>query len=162
MTGPGDLAGLDRTAIQCGDDADHVRLDALERELAGRHAVFLRIGRRDHREQRGVDAIGAGGEDAELAAFLAAVEQELARILEVVAIDDPAQDAFRGMDAPSAAMTSAISPCGTIVTGALRIAVLPAEIAEMQPGRERVGLVTGFAVERDQPSGRQASANRIS
>ena len=34
------------------------------------------------------------GENSELAAFLAAVDQELARILEIVAIDDPSQNSF--------------------------------------------------------------------
>ena len=91
-----------------------------KQQLLGRHAVLRRGRRRDDGEQRGVDAIGARGENAELAAFLAAVEQELARVLEVVAIDDFAQDAL-GREWPRRRprRTSAISPCGTTVTGTL-------------------------------------------
>jgi hypothetical protein len=51
---------------------------------------------RDDREQRLVDPISAGRENAQLPALLAAVRQELARVLEVVALDDFAQDALRG------------------------------------------------------------------
>ena len=63
-------------------------------QLLRHHAVFLRVRRRDDGEQRRVDAVRARGQNAELPAFLAAVDQELARVLEVVAIDDLAQDAF--------------------------------------------------------------------
>src|SRR5437867_8222857 len=47
----------------------------------------------DHGEERQVEAISAGGEDAELPTFLAAVDEELARVLEIIGVDDPAEDA---------------------------------------------------------------------
>ena len=90
----GNLARLDRLAVQGGHNAHHVRLDPLQVQLRFRHPVLVRGRGGNHREQRPVDAVGAGGQDAELPALLAAVQQELARVLEVVALDHFAQDAL--------------------------------------------------------------------
>src|SRR6185369_7977388 len=92
---PGNFAGLDRPAIQRRDNADHVRLDPLQEQVARIHAVLGGVFRIDDDEQRLVNPVSAGGEDARLASFLAAIDQEFARVLEVVAVDDFAEDAFR-------------------------------------------------------------------
>ena len=96
----------------------------------------------------------------ELAAFFSAIDQEFPRVLEIVAVDDFAQDAF-GRD-------------GRAVGGqhqgdfALRHdrhrdfdnAILPAPEPEMQSRRENVGLVTGFAIKGDQTARRQGRGRR--
>src|SRR5207245_1392355 len=92
----GNFTRVNGVTVERGDDADLVRLDARQEELVGRHAMLGRVRRSNHREQRAVEAIGAGGENAELASLLTAVEQELARVLKVVALDDFPQDAFGG------------------------------------------------------------------
>jgi hypothetical protein len=48
----------------------------------------------NHREEGSVDAISARGEDADLTALFASVDQELAGVLEVIAFDRLAQDAL--------------------------------------------------------------------
>ena len=55
----------------------------------------------DHVEQRDVDGVDAFAEDAPLTAFLPAVGEELAGVLEVVAVDDLA---------PRSATASSCSP----------------------------------------------------
>src|SRR5262249_25289640 len=86
--GPGNFSRFDRTAIQRCHDADHVGVHTREFQLRLAHAVVIRRVRRDDREQRGVDAIRASGQDAQLAAFFAAVGQELPGVLEIVAVYD--------------------------------------------------------------------------
>src|SRR5262249_53826035 len=55
------------------------------------------------------------------------------------------------MGAPSAATTSAISPCGTTTTGRLDDPIGPRPVAEVPARGEGVGLVAGLAGERDLP-----------
>ena len=92
----GNFTGLNWPPIQRGDDSDHVGLDLMQPQLRCGHTVVLAIRRRNHREQGDVDAVNTGSKHAQLPAFLAAVGQELARVLEIVALDDFAQDSPRG------------------------------------------------------------------
>jgi hypothetical protein len=65
------------------------------------------------------------------------------------------------MAAPSAASTSAISPCGTMVTGTLMMRYCQRQISEVQSRRERIRLVARLAVQRDQPARRQRFAPEL-
>ena len=154
----GDFTGLNRPAVQRGDDADHVRLHALQQELLGGHAVVCRAPRGDDREQRGVDAVRARREQAELPAFLAAVEQELPRILEFVAIHELAQDVLGRHGRAIRREHQRDLALRHDRDGHLEDAILPRPVTKVQARREGVRLVTGFAVEGDEPSGREAFA----
>jgi hypothetical protein len=94
--GPGDLGGVDGRAVEGGHDADAVGLDAMHAQRVREHAVGARRLPGDDVEQRRVDAIGARGQDRELAALLAAPGEERARVLEGVAADGPSQDPLAG------------------------------------------------------------------
>jgi len=92
---------------------------------------------------------------SKLAPFLAAVGQERARVLEMIAVHDLAEDAF-GRNGRAIRRDHerdlALRHHGD---GHLGEAILPAPVTEMEAGRERVGLVAGLAVERHQPPRRQ-------
>jgi hypothetical protein len=60
--------------------------------------------------------------------------------------------------APALASTSPILPAGIRIIASLMHAVLEEPVAEVQSGRERVGLVTGLAVERDELTRRELRA----
>ncbi len=150
-----DFTGLDRPAVERGDDADLVGLDVRQLEVARRDRVLMRVLRRDNLEERAVDAVRAGGEDRELAALFAAAEEEFARVLEVVALDHAAEDAA-GRNRRARGGNHERDLAGRDDhDGRFDHAELPEEVAEVQPGRERFGLVTGLAVERDELSGGQ-------
>ena len=85
----------------------------------------------------------------DLAAFFAAIDQEFARVLEVVAIDDFAQDAFGGHGRAVGGQDQGNFALRHDRDRRFENAILPAPKAEMQPRRENIGLVTGFAVKRD-------------
>src|SRR5262249_53965161 len=90
-----------------------------------------------------------------LAALLAAVDQELARVLEVIAVDDASENA---LGRNGGAIRGDHQRDLTLRDNCDRHfddAVLPAPIAEVQSRRERVGLITRFAAERDEPPGRE-------
>ena len=109
----------------------------------------------DHREQRQVDAIRAGGEDAELASLLAAVHQELASILEIVALDNFAQDALSGNGRAVCRHHQCYLALRHDGHRHLEDPVLPTEITEMQPRSQRVGLEAGLTGQREQAARRQ-------
>ena len=76
----------DRAAVERGDDADAVGghlIAPADRRASCR--ALARVSRRHDVEQRRVDPVGAGGQERELAAALAAVAQERLGVLEVVA-----------------------------------------------------------------------------
>ena len=62
--------------------------------VLGRHAVALGVAGRHQLEQRRVDAVGARGQEPELASALAAAAQERLGVLEVVAGDLAAEHAL--------------------------------------------------------------------
>lgn len=89
---------------------------------------------------------------AKLPALFAAVEQELARGLEVVAFDDFPEDAT-GRNRPAVRRDNE----GNFALRHdddrhLEDAMLPAEESEVETRRQRRGLITGFAVEGDEPA----------
>ena len=90
----GDFTGVNGLAVQRGDDADHVVVHAGQFKLRGTHAVKLRRRRGDDGELRGVDAIRARRENSQLTAFLAAVQEKLAGILKIIAINHAPEDAI--------------------------------------------------------------------
>src|SRR5581483_973367 len=90
----GDFARFNRRAIERGDNAHHVRVDALQEQLLRGHAVFRGEDGRNDGEQGGVDAISPGGQDAELAPFFAAVDKKTPGVLKVVAVNNLPQDAL--------------------------------------------------------------------
>ena len=100
-----------------------------------------------------VDPVGAGRQDPELPAFLAAVRQELARVLEIVAVDDAAQDALGGNGRAVGGHDQGDFALGDDRDRHFHNPVLPRPIAEVHARGERVRLVTGLAVERDQAAG---------
>ena len=124
-------------------------------QLRFRHRMLVRGRGGNHREQRPVDAIGARRQDTELATLLAAVQQELARVLKVVAIDHFAQDAL-GWDRRAVRRQHqrnlALRHDGD---GRLDDPVLPAVITEVQSRSQCVRLVAGLAVQRHQSARRQ-------
>lgn len=140
----GNFSGFDRSSvIRCGD-ADHVRLDMPKLQLLWKHPVLFRGGRGDHHEERSVNPVRARGKDAELAPFFAAIHQELAGVLEIVAIDD----------APENPLGGDRRAIGRDDEGNLTLrhdrdwnfddAVLPRVIAEVQAWREGIRLITRF------------------
>ena len=109
----------------------------------------------DHVEQGDVDGVHAFAEDAPLPALLPAVGEELAGVLEVVALDDFAQGLRRfelfaaaGEDIADLALLDRDQ--GELVNG-----ILPAPEAEVQAAAEDVGLVAGLAVQGDDRAFRQ-------
>ena len=115
------IARRDRVAVEHGDDADAIGRHLIDRADRSRLTSWsARSSRRHHLEQRGVDAVGAGGQEPELAAALAAAAQERVGVLEVrrTPTSRPSTRSD-GIAAPSAATTSAISPGGTTITGTL-------------------------------------------
>ena len=148
----GNFTGFDGPPVQRGDDADLVGINAMKLELFGKHSVHRRRGRSDDGEKRAVDAIRAVGDEAKLPALFAAVEQELARVLEVVALDDFPEDA-PGRNRPIVRRDNG----GNFALRHdddrhLEDAILPAEESEVETRRQRRGLITGFAVEGDEPA----------
>ena len=116
---------------------------------------IVRRRRRDHSEQRRVDAVRSGGENADLPAFLAAIDQELPRVLEVVAINHFAQDAFGRDGSAIRRQHQGDFALRHNRHRHLDDAVLPRPIAEMQSRREHVRLQTRLALQGDQMSRRQ-------
>src|SRR5436190_18732511 len=130
-------------------------------ELFGIHAMLLGILRCDDSEDRRVNAIGAGGEDVELPAFLPAVEEELARVLEFVAVHDAAENAL-GRDGGSIGGDDERDfALGHDGHGHFDDSVLPAPIAKMQSGWQRIRLVAGFAIEGNEASRRQIFSREL-
>src|SRR5206468_1154950 len=70
----GDFTGFDWPPIKSCNDSNHIRRDPLQFQLQRTHPVLRRGRRSNHVEERRVDTIGAGSDDAELTAFLAAVD----------------------------------------------------------------------------------------
>jgi hypothetical protein len=106
-------------------------------------------------EERGVDAIRAAGENAELPAFLAAVEQEFPRVLKVVALHALAEDVFRRARRAIGGHDERNFTLLHNRRGNFDHAELPRPITEMQTRRERIRLQTRFVFEREKFSWRQ-------
>lgn len=123
--------------------------------------MLLRAARVDHAEQRGIDAVRPGGQHRELAALLAAVGEERPRVLEVVATHRAAEDVI-GRD--RAAVGRDDQPDLALRDhrhGHLAHAELPRPIPEVEARRERLRLVAGLSLERDQPARRQRAAGEL-
>ena len=161
MEGAGDFTGLDRLAVQRGDDAHHIRLDPLQQELV---RVSMPVIEAPSPEMMTVnsavlDPVGPGGEDREFARpFSPPLTRNFARVLEVVAIHGAPEDALRrnrftvgGKDQGDFSLRH---DCDRFFDDP----ELPRPISEIQAGDERRGLEAGFAVERDQTSRRQRPA----
>ncbi len=111
--------------------------------------IFRRVGC-DHREQRRVDAIRARGQDAQLTAFFAAVEQELPGVLEIVAIDNFSKDALGGYRCAIGREHQGNFALRHHGDGHFDDPILPAPKTEMQSRRKRLGLIPRFIVQSDQ------------
>ena len=61
-----DFARVNRPSVERGNDAHLIRLHALDLEQLRIHALHFRVLAGDDREQRGIDAIRAGGENADV------------------------------------------------------------------------------------------------
>jgi len=112
-----------------------------------------------HGEQQRVDAVRAGRHDLHLRTTLAAAFEERARILEIVAVDIPCDHAPAGQRLAVACLDDADLALrdGRELDQFDR--VLPRPQAHVQARRQRVGLVAGFAFERnDLPVGQVAVA----
>ena len=117
--------------------------------------MVLGAGRRDDREQRGVDAVRARGQDAELAALLAARGEEAPGALEVVAADHAAQDAAGRYG------RAVVGHHQRDLTGRHHDqrrplhGVGPRPEPEVQAGGQRVRLVAGLALQGDEAAAGQ-------
>ena len=142
-----DLVGLAR------DDqrAEAVELPELMLPLLQALGIFQRedavFG--DDVEQGDIDGVDALAEDAPLAAFLPFVGEELAGVLEVVALDDFAQglrrfEVFAAAGEDIADLALLDRDQGELVNG-----ILPAPEAEVNSAAEDVGLIAGLAVQGD-------------
>ena len=154
---PGNFAGFDGLPVERGDNANHVWFDAMQRELLRHHAVLHGAGRCDDGEQCSVDAIRSRCEDSELAAFLAAVGEEFPRVLEVIAINDLAEDALGG---DRRAVRRKHQRDLALRHDGDRLfddAILPTPVTEVQSRRERVGLIAGLTTKRDQTAWRKSA-----
>ncbi len=157
----GEVAGGDGAAVEHGDDADLVDRDLADEQVIGRGAELPRVVAADDLEERRVDAIGARRDDAHLAAALAAAAQERAGVLEAVALDLAAEDlvgrhrrAVRGDDEGD------FSRGDDDERDALHL-VEPVPEAEVPARGEEVGLEAGFAVQGDDPAGRQRATEAL-
>lgn len=157
----GDLARLDRPTVEGGDDADLVGTDVSQFERGRRDVVFRGIGGGDDLEERAVDPVGAGGEQGELPALFAAAGEKAARILKIITVDHAAQDAARRDRGAGGGDDEGDLARGDVDHRRLHDAELPEPAAEVEAGRQGVGLVTGLAVERDQLAGGQGSAGEF-
>src|SRR5271167_3584710 len=108
-------------------------------------------------EQQCVDAVGAGWNYSHLRAALTLILQECPCILEGIARHDLCNDAparqwfaVTGFHAPELALRNRAELHQFHL-------VLPGPKSHMQPGRQRIRLVAGFAVQCDDPTGREAA-----
>ena len=145
----GDFTFINRRAIERRDDADAVRLHALDAQQCGIESLLLSVPGSDHGEQCRVDTILARGENCELAAFFTAVREERTRVLVVVAIDAAAEDPARRDRLTGIRDDERELALRHVEHGRFQNGILPAPVEEVQAGRERVRLVTGFATQRD-------------
>ncbi len=83
------------------------------------------------------------GEHSQLAAFFAAVGEELPRVLEIVAIDDFSKDALRGNRRAVRHEHQGHFALGHYGDRHFDDPILPLPEPEMQSRCERIGLVTG-------------------
>ncbi len=114
----------------------------------------------DHVEQGDVDGVHAFAEDAPLAALLPAVGEELAGVLEIVAIDDFAQG-LRRIEVFAAAGEDIADPALLDCDQRELVnRILPSPEAEVQPAAEDIGLVAGLAMEGDDRAFRQRAGAR--
>src|SRR6478672_786045 len=91
---PCNLTRLNRSPIQRCDNAHLVRLHRINLQLLRTHAVLSRISRSNYLKQCGINSIGTSGQKAKLTAFFAALGEEFARILKVIARYDLTQNAL--------------------------------------------------------------------
>ena len=128
-----DLVGLAR------DDqrAESVKLPELMLPLFQALGIFQRedavLG--DHVEQGDVDGVDAFAEDASLTAFLPAMGEELAGVLEVVALDDFGQGLRRFELFAAAGEDIADLPCLIVMRGNLWIAYCQRQRPKCMPPR---------------------------
>jgi len=132
----GNFTGGQRLAVLGGDHADHVV------------GNFEHVGQ-GYLEQARVDAVGAGRDDGDLRAALAAAGEEAARVLVGGALDGAGQDAAAGermtvarLDNPDMALVDGGE--GNFGDGEL-----PCPQAKVNARGEGVGLQAGLAVEGD-------------
>ena len=114
----------------------------------------------DHVEQGDVDGIHAFAEDAPLPALLPAVGEELAGVLEIVALDDFAQGLRRFEVFAAAGEDIADLPLLNRDQRELVNGKLPSPETEVEPTAEDIGLVAGLAVEGDDCAFRQRPGGR--
>ena len=119
---------------------------------------FAAVGRRHHVEERRVDAVVAGGEEAELPAALAAVGEERLRVLEVVALHHAAEDALGGQRRAVLGHHEGDLAGPHDDERHADDLVLPAPQAEVPARREHPRLVAGLARASHQPARRQRPA----
>src|SRR5580765_2904888 len=120
--------------------------------------MLRRCRRSNHREQRRIDAIGPGREDAELAAFLPTVEEKFARVLEVIALNHLAENALRRNRRAIRGQHQGDFALWHDCHGHFDDAILPAPETKMQSRREGIGLIPGLAAQRDKAAGWQPAS----
>src|SRR5436190_24224895 len=101
-------------------------------QLSRTHAVLRRGRRGNHVKENAVNPVSAGGEDAQLASFLATIHKEFARVLKVVAVDDSAQDSSLRNRSAVGADDQGNLALGHNCDGRFDNPVLPAEKTEVQ------------------------------
>ena len=154
----GQVTGRDRPTVEDGDDADRVGRDLEDVQVVGGQAVGGGVPGGDHGEDRGVDAVGAGGEDRELPTALTAAIEERGGVLELIAGHRLAEHAL-GRDRRAVGGDHARDLAGRHRDQRHPLdLVLPAPQREVPAGRQQLGLVAGLAVGRDQAAGRQIAA----
>jgi hypothetical protein len=161
--GTGQIACGDGTAVQRGHDAHLVRGDVADGQVRGLDFDAQDDGAvtGDDLEQRRVDPVGAGGEEPQLAAALAAVAQERLGVLEVITGHLAGQDAL-GRDAGSVGGHDQRDLPGR--NDHHRHApdlVLPDEQPQVPAGGQQARLVAGLTVEGDQTASGQRGTKAL-
>ena len=145
----GDLTGLDGHAVERGHDAHEIRVHMADAQQPGVQAMLGCVFRGDDGEERGIDAIRARCDDAELAAFFAPIFEEGAGVLEVIAHHGMRQDATRRNGCASLGHDEGQLSLRYADHGHFFNMVLHDPEAEMQARGQRVGLVAGLAMQGD-------------
>ncbi len=151
----GDFARVDGATIQRRDDPDRIGFHGVDMELFRHQRVVRGMERGDDGEHRRVDPVGTCREDGELAALLATIKQEGAGVLEVIAEHALGQDPFRRNGRTGIGHDESDFSRRNAEHLDFNHPVLEEPITEMEPRREGIGLITGFALKGDKLPGRQ-------